>query len=228
MSIGHNSGERAELKSTTSQALESVVNATIETAKVYLAAALAITSELGPDWTSYTFHPSNKRKSGDWRKTAKLARFHAIVDELYDIAKAKGYSNPSMILRQLREIAKAEADKAKAAEAKAKLEAKLDKMSPAKRAKAEADIKAAEAAAKAKPTKAQRHDAAIKRKVVELVAAVDGAKGNKVEVMLSYALLPFVTPQGEKYVFNDKLDVAATLDEMITNLQVLKDSGARK
>lgn len=216
MSNGHNS---VALRNIVSEALTAVVTATVGFVSAYTTAAAAITDDVGGEWWNLPFHASNKRKNDTWKSTPRSKRFHAIVDELYAIAKANNYSNPSMILKQLRNIAAQQAEKAKADAEKAKTDAKKAKMSDAARAKMEAKEAADAAAAKsARPTKAQRHAATIQRRVTELAASVDGEKSNWLHLVIGCAVEPLVATQGDKKIFRAELKPQDTVREMIANL----------
>jgi hypothetical protein len=212
--IGPNSGGRADLKAITSDAIASYVRDTIAAGGSLAALSSAITAELGA-WYAFTFYASNKRTSGAWRATAKLARFHTIVDTLYAAYASQGKTNPSVALRALRDYAERTAKAEKVAATKAAVEAKLAKLTPKARIAAEAKIAAA---TPAKPTKDQRHMAMVQKQVAALYKSVDGEKSTALYMLIGCALAPMV-----------KADATGEtiLSEMIANLSTLQDDLAK-
>lgn len=221
--IGHNSNVNA-----TSEAITAYVESTIAAASALVMLAIAITAELGSEWWNLKFYPKNKRSDNAWKK-GKSARFHAIFDELIAAYNAKGKSNPSMALKALRAHAKKTAAKQAADKAKQALEAKLAKMSPAARAKAEAEA----AKKNAKPTKAMRHTAAVAKAIVTLAARVDGEKG-LLPMSVSYALQPLVTKTDDKLVLVSEVtpdivrEMAANLAALVADIDAAEASANKR
>ncbi|CAB4155864.1 hypothetical protein UFOVP1058_60 [uncultured Caudovirales phage] len=212
--IGHNSGERVDLKAVTGEAIASYVRDSIAASGSLAALSAAMTAELGA-WYAFIFYASNKRTNGAWRATAKLARFHTIVDSIYAAYAAQGKTNPSVALRALRDYAEKTAKAEAVAATKAKVEAKLSKLTPKARIAAEAKIAAA---TPAKPTKGQRHMAMVRKQVASLYKSVDGEKSTALYMLIGCALAPMI-----------KVDATAEtiLSEMVANLSTLQDDLAK-
>ena len=212
--IGHNSGERTDLKAVTSNAIASFVQNSIAYGGSLAYLSGAITAELGA-WYAFTFYASNKRTNGAWRATAKLARFHTIVDTIYAAYASQGKTNPSVALRALRDYAERTAKAEAVAATKAAVEAKLAKLTPKARIAAEAKIAAA---TPAKPTKDQRHMTMVRKQVAALYKSVDGEKSTALYMLIGCALAPMI-----------KVDATAEtiLSEMVANLSTLQDDLAK-
>lgn len=212
--IGHNSGERADLKAVTSNAIASFVRDSIAASGSLAALSAAITAELGA-WFAFTFYASNKRTNGAWRANAKLARFHTIVDTIYAAYASQGKTNPSVALRALRDYAERTAKAEAVAATKAAVEAKLAKLTPKARIAAEAKIAAA---TPAKPTKDQRHMAMVRKQVAALYKSVDGEKSTALYMLIGCALAPMI---------NADATAETILSEMVANLSTLQDDLAK-
>ena len=212
--IGHNSGERADLKAITGNAIASFVQNSIAYGGSLAYLSGAITAELGA-WYAFTFYASNKRTNGAWRATAKLARFHTIVDTIYAAYASQGKTNPSVALRALRDYAERTAKAEAVAATKAAVEAKLAKLTPKARIAAEAKIAAA---TPAKPTKDQRHMTMVRKQVAALYKSVDGEKSTALYMLIGCALAPMVNPDAT---------AETILSEMVANLSTLQDDLAK-